>query len=69
MAVMPEGYRGGEQTAARGKDVNDFLCHRWGFPFGAATAKSRSGELPVFSFTDSPSCKLLLIYVNIKAVR
>ena len=30
MAVMPEGYRVENKPPPRGKDVNDFLCHRLG---------------------------------------
>ena len=32
VAVMPEGDRVENKPPPRGKDVNDFLCHRLGIP-------------------------------------
>ena len=39
MAVMPEGYRVENKPPPRGKDVNDFLCHRLGIPIRGSHGK------------------------------
>lgn len=39
MAVMPEGYRVENKPPPRGKDVNDFLCHRLGIPIRGSHSK------------------------------
>lgn len=39
MAVMPEGYRVENKPPPRGKDVNDFLCHRLGIPIRGSQGK------------------------------
>ena len=46
-----------------------FCVTGWGFPFGAATAKSRSGECRFCSFDRFSLLQIVIIYVNIKAVR
>ena len=38
-AVMPEGYRVEDKPPPRGKDVNDFLCHRLGIPIRGSHGK------------------------------
>ena len=38
-AVMPEGYRVENKPPPRGKDVNDFLCHRLGIPIRGSHGK------------------------------
>ena len=38
-AVMPEGYRVENKPPPRGKDVNDFLCHRLGIPIRGSQGK------------------------------
>ena len=39
MAVMPEDYRVENRPPPRGKDVNDFLCHRLGIPIRGSHGK------------------------------
>ena len=39
MAVMPAGYRVENKPPPRGKDVNDFLCHRLGIPIRGSHGK------------------------------
>ena len=39
MAVMPAGYRVENRPLPRGKDVNDFLCHRLGIPIRGSHSK------------------------------
>lgn len=46
-----------------------FCATGWGFPSGAATANSRSGELPVLQLRQILLLQIVIIYVNIKAVR
>ena len=44
MTVIPEEYEVKNRPPPTGKDVNDTLCHRLGFPFGAATERSLNDE-------------------------
>ena len=67
MAVMPESYRVENKPPPRGKDVNDFLCHRLGIPIRGSHSKEPEREVASFAAsTDSPSCKLLSYMLTLK---
>ena len=70
MAVMPEGYRVENKPPPRGKDVNDFLCHRLGDSH-SGQPQQRAGAVSCRfpSFDRFSLLQIVIIYVNIKAVR